>query len=83
MIGVMLLMFLLGCVRGLVDKRPSTVAVAPVWNLASLSGFCTAILAPLARFSVVAPAFLPHLARAAQTSSFADVMAMFLIASSC
>ena len=80
LIGVLVWMSLIAGIIGLVNRKPHSATTSARWDIASLAGSASSIVAPLASFSVAAALFLANLTRAAQAPTFADVMALFLIA---
>lgn len=80
LIGVLLLMILVGVIAGLLSKNRNTPRFAADFDLASLTEAYAKIVAPLGGFSVAAGVFLANLSRVAETSSYVNVMALFLIA---
>lgn len=80
LIGVLVWMSLITGIVTLANRTPRAITTSARWDIESLAGSASGIVSPLASFSVAAAVFLANLIRAAPTPSFADVMAMFLIA---
>ena len=80
LIGVLLWMSLMSGVIALANREPRSVSSNAYWDIEGLAGAASSVVSPLASFSVAAAVFLANLTRAAQNPSFADVMALFLIA---
>jgi hypothetical protein len=79
LIGVVVLMSFNASIVALANRRRKEVGPVPYWNYVHMGESYGLIVGPLAGISVAAAVFLASVTRAAQSPSFVDVMATFLI----